>query len=407
MIQAAEAIKKPLARDRSKVKRGFSGNIDRTGGDRGAGLIEGFSVITRGEALGHRMWCDSEFLQQVHDAINAAGDAGLKCRFTHPSLSGDGMGKFLGNLKNASLEGDQVFADLHFSESSHKTPDGDLAEYVMNLAEEDPDKFGSSIVFMHDSEAEEAFYVEHKNEDSGNFESPDPDNKKQYYHVRLQQLFGADIVDDPAANPGGLFHRGQEIAQEATQLMEYALDLEGASLPDLAQFDVDPDRVKKFFERFLDSHGLELTTKKEEEPMTDPKTSQQSEKTESQNAENKTEQSQKTEQTHPAGNKTEPSGRSEYAAELKQFTDAFGAENGTKWFTEPKSFSEAQTEYIGVLKQQLAAKDEEIKGLQEKLSSIDTGETQAFESQNGEGKDGKGGKDGLRNCFNIARRSKN
>lgn len=392
MIQAAEALKKPLKRDRSKTKRGFSGEVIRDGGDRGMGLIKGLSVITRGEALGHDMWCDGEFLQQVHDAINAAGDAGLKCRFTHPSLSGDGMGKFLGNLKNASLKGDQVFADLHFSETSHKTPDGDLAEYVMGFAEEDPDKFGSSIVFMHDRKAEEVFYAENKSEDSGDFQSPDPDNKKNFYHVRLKELYGADIVDDPAANPGGLFHRGQEIAQEATQLMEYALDLEGASLPDLAQFDVDPDRVKKFFERFLDSHGLELTTKKEEEPMTDPKTSQQSQQSE--NKPDGTPENQPTQQSQP-----EQTGRTEYAAELKKYTDAFGSDNGTKWFTENKSFSEAQTEYIGVLKQQLAAKDVEIEGLQEKLSSLNTGETELLESASTEG----GGKKSFRDLVKIRR----
>lgn len=367
MTKASEVIKRPLARDRSNVKRGFTGEVIRDGGDRSAGLIKQFSVITRGEALGHGMWCDAEFLQQVHAAINASGESGLKCRFTHPGLSADGMGKFLGNLKNASLEGDQVYADLHFSESAHKTPDGDLADYVMTFAEEDPDKFGSSIVFLHDAIAEDKFYTKHKNDESGFFESPDPDNKNHYYHVRLEELFGADMVDDPAANPGGLFHRSQEIAQEATQLMEYALDLEGSNLPAMAQFDVDPDRLKKFFNRFLDDHGLELIPKKKEEEMS---------KETSQKPENQPEK--------PA--ETQPS-RSDFTAELQLYVEAFGAENGGKWFSEDKSFEAAQAAQIELLNKQLTAKEEEIKGLKEKLSSIDLGETEALDSKDGENSD--------------------
>lgn len=394
MSKAAEVIKRPLARDKSKTKRGFTGEVIRDGGDRGAGMIKGYSVITRGQALGHGAWVDDTFLQQVTDAINATGDVGHKSRFTHPGLSADGMGKFLGNTKYAVKEGDQVFADLHFSESAHNTPDGDLATYMMDMAEQDPDKFGSSIVFQHDIKAEDQFYADNEDADTGEFKSPDPENKNNYYHVRLSELHAADMVDDPAANPGGLFHREQEIAQEATQLFEYALELEGATLPALAQFDVDPDRVKQFLNRFLDSHGLELTTKKEEEPMTDNKSELQNDTQQTETQTETSQENQTSQQSQP-----EQSGRAEYAAELKKFTDAFGSDYGTKWFTEPKSFSEAQTEYIGILKTQLAAKDEEIKGLQEKLSSINTGETEPFESADVNGSKKKS----LQSCININR----
>lgn len=381
MSKASEVIKRPLARDKSKVKRGFDGEVIRDGGDRGAGLIKNFSVITKGEALGHGMWCDDVFLQQNLDAINAAGEAGLKCRFTHPGLSADGLGKFLGKLKNASKKGDQVFCDLHISKNAHKTPDGDLADYVMSMAEEDPDEFGSSIVFLHDDKAEELFYVEHKNEDSGEFKSPDPQNKKNYYHVRLKQLFGADMVDDPAANPGGLFHREQEIAQEATQLMEYALNLDGAGIPAQVQFDINPDRLKAFLNRFLSDHGLKvIPVKKETEEMTTQKT-------------NPAEKPTETQQT-PA-----PS-RSDFTAELKQFTDAFGGEHGASWFAEGKSFSDAQACQIELLNKQLTAKDETIKDLNEKLAAIDTGEEKGFESKDNEGK----GKKGFASCFRMANR---
>ena len=45
--------------------------------DRVAGVLSGYSVITRGEALGHGMWVDGTFLSQVVEAGNASAK-GLK-----------------------------------------------------------------------------------------------------------------------------------------------------------------------------------------------------------------------------------------------------------------------------------------------------------------------------------------
>jgi hypothetical protein len=99
----------------------------------------------------------SDFLADTTAAINGSNSAsgGVKARFTHPGLSSDGMGRYLGRLTNAQTVGDQVFADLHFAEAATKTPDGNLADYVMTLAAEDPEAFGLSIVFEHDVEASE------------------------------------------------------------------------------------------------------------------------------------------------------------------------------------------------------------------------------------------------------------
>lgn len=380
MPDVSEVLSKPVTMLRSKVSRGKVGNVDREGGDKGAGLISGFSVITRGEALGHYMWCDAEFLQQVHDAINAAGQAGLKVRFTHPGLSADGMGKFLGNVKNASMKGDQVLADLHFSQSAHKTPDGNLASYVMDFAEEDPDKFGSSIVFMPDRKAQELFHIEHKNEDTGEFESPDPDNKKNLEHCRLHELRGADIVDDPAANPNGLFHRGQEIPQNAEALLNYALRIEGAEKPSEFSFGIDPDRFSDYLERYLNNHNLEIISKEEPEEMT---------------KENDTPS-----KPEPTSEELRSQIIAEYNANLDRYIQKFGAENGAKWLGERKSYAEACELHIDELNKQLEAKDEAYAELQKKLDSIDLGEDDPLESGH-VGAGGGGGKKKLTDLFRI------
>lgn len=377
MPSAAEVIKKPVTQDRSKINRGFTGQVDPEGGDRAAGLITGYSVTTRGEALGHGLWCDDVFLAQVNDALTAAGEAGVKSRFTHPGLSADGLGKFLGNTKNPTLKAGQVVADLHFSKSAHNTPDGDLAAHVMDMAENDPDKFGSSIVFDHDWAAAEQFMAEHTDE-TGQFKSPDPANVNNYPHCRLAKLRACDLVDDPAANPGGLFHRGQEIAQEATSLMEYALGLDDTAPPALAQFDVDPGRLKSFFDRFLDEHGLNVVPIKEEtEAMTKEKTAP---------AETQTE-------TPAAPMPT----REEFTAELNRYQEKFGAENGAKWFAENKTMEEALAAQVDLLSKSLTTSEQTIKGLEEKLAAINTGESAPFESQSTE----NGEKKSFREVFNV------
>jgi hypothetical protein len=130
----------PLNRFRTPIARGLKAaekdqpRVVRDGGDYGAGIIYGASIITRGEALGHRMWIDGDMVTQVYAAIDDAGDEGLKARFTHPSLSADGLGSYLGRLKNPQQIGDQTFADIHIAKAARKAPDGDLGGYVMDLA---------------------------------------------------------------------------------------------------------------------------------------------------------------------------------------------------------------------------------------------------------------------------------
>ena len=258
-------LKKPSGLLRGPISQGLrrhgsiASRVEREGGDSGAGLIRGVSVISRGEAVGHDMWIDHEFLAQTEKAINDAGAGGIKSRFTHPGLSGDGLGRLVGRIKDGRVIGDQTFGDLHISETSHTTPDGDLGTHVMDLAEKEPDLFGTSIVFSADEAAENAFTAEHQDR-QGRFVSPDEDNRQQLPHTRLAELRADDLVDEPAANPEGLFHRGDEIADEAERMMSYALSLPGAERPQLTELDVDPQRIRRFVKDYLERHHLTLVS---------------------------------------------------------------------------------------------------------------------------------------------------
>lgn len=268
--QPSKVFRSPVARGLAAPPGpGVSGSspVDPAGGAEGAGLIRGMAVITRGEASGHCMWIDAEFLQSVADAINA-DELGTKARFTHPGLSGDGLGKLLGRVRNASVEGDIVRADLHLAQSAKITPDGDLAQYVLRMAADDPKAFGNSIAFYHDDEAERKFMLEHGAEMQGDpddymwfdrtgFVSPDPLNTENYPHCRLAELRAVDAVDEPAANPEGLFAAGQELPREAELLLDCCFGVSD-KIPKSPVFGVDPQRVVGFFRRYLDRHQLKV-----------------------------------------------------------------------------------------------------------------------------------------------------
>jgi hypothetical protein len=263
MPTIAEPLKAKPRLLRGPIVRAPSANVDRTGGKYGAGKISNVSVITKGEASGHGMWIDDEMLSQVEQAFGADG---VKSRFAHPGLSGDGIGKALGRAYGSAVVDGRVVSDLHLFQAAHESPDGDLAEYVMNLASEDPGGFGMSIAYEPDIGAEDRFFSENEDE-RGGFVSPDPDNTQNLPHARLARLYAVDVVDEPAANPNGLFHR-TSIPADAEAVVAYALGVGGHPGDELS-LGVDPDRVRGFVQRFLDAHGLQLIYKEQLGRMTE------------------------------------------------------------------------------------------------------------------------------------------
>jgi hypothetical protein len=177
--------------------------------DRAAGVIRGYSVITIGPALGHDMHVDATTLKQVADLGNAA-KMGVKSRFDHPSASNTSMGTFLGRSKNFTVVGSKVIADLHLSESAKDAPQGDLYTYVMGLAERDPQAFGASIVF--DGKPEQRLNPDGTSQKDAN-------GRPLPRLARVANLLASDVVDDPAANPGGLFHQGESLASKASAFL--------------------------------------------------------------------------------------------------------------------------------------------------------------------------------------------
>lgn len=241
----------------TKFRIGAFGSVGKV--DRKSRVIYDFSVITVGEALGHGLWIDDVFLSQVAEfGNNSKGGRGIKSRFTHPGMSGDGLGRVLGRAKNFRVIGEKVIGDLHLHDSASETPEGDLAGYIMNLAEEDPEAFGASIVFDIDSEQQSGFMKAHQDK-TGAFKSPDGRNSENYPHARLSALYAADVVDDPAANPDGFFSidGNSELASRAEHIITYALGITDQK-PDVIECGPHPERIRAFFQDYLKRHNLKV-----------------------------------------------------------------------------------------------------------------------------------------------------
>lgn len=353
MIAApASPIAQPLGeRFRADPAKGIASpdapRIERAAGHYGAGLIRGAAVLTRGEAQGHKMWVDRTMLEQAVQHLNAAPN-GLKARFTHPSLSSDGLGTTLGRWHSARLDGDVVRADLHLLPAAAEAPDGNLAEYVLALAEQDPEAFGTSIVFERDKGAEDLFAMTYRDAE-GVFRSPDSDNRRHYKHARIARLRAADAVDEPAANPAGLFHR-QTLAHEAEALAAYALGLTEQP-PELVELDADPERIAAFFRRFLVQHGLRLVPLAQA-PADPPAAS-----------------------AAPAAEApAPPPSPAELRAELSRYVAAFGAEQGAAWWTEGLAWAEALGRHNAALQGVIDQREAELTRLRAAAAGFDRGE---------------------------------
>ncbi len=135
------------------------------GVDRKNNIIHGYVVAQEGPFKSNgRGEFDAKSLATIVALMNA-NQGGTKSRFTHPDMSNDGLGKFLGRVHNPTLstaidartgkEVKAVRADLHFDKTALETPPSGgrpLGDYVMALAESDPGALSSSIVVKVDEE---------------------------------------------------------------------------------------------------------------------------------------------------------------------------------------------------------------------------------------------------------------
>jgi hypothetical protein len=134
-------------------------------------IIEGVSVISVGEAKGHGLFVDATTLQEVKQCAESYA-GGVKVNLDH----GAGIKDIIGFVDNFRIIGDKLVADLNLLENAERRA------YVLEIAEKLPDTFGISIAF------------------SGPVREIDGKS-----FASCTELYSADLVQTPAANPTGLF----------------------------------------------------------------------------------------------------------------------------------------------------------------------------------------------------------
>jgi hypothetical protein len=135
------------------------------------GFVRGCSVLTEGEATGHGIHIDSTSIELARK-ISASFTGGIKVKMEHTY----GVDKIIGALRNFRTDGKQLRADLQLLKAHP------AFNFVRELIEKQPTTFGLSISFSFSREKIDG---------------------KDY--VRFEDVYSVDIVDRPAANPGGLF----------------------------------------------------------------------------------------------------------------------------------------------------------------------------------------------------------
>lgn len=245
-------------------------SADRPEVDREARVMRGVAVITRGEALGHRLWIDETMLHQVIAAGNANAAKGIPMRWSHPSLCNDGMGKQVGRAFGFRYDPktQSVRADVRFYQKTTGQR-AELIETIFDLAQEDPEVLGLSIDFYRDLKAEEDFMAAHSDPDGGGFTSPDPDNVENFPHCRLAKLSYIDFVNEPAANPSGLFSAPVAMSVVEPTVWElFDAFRSGTIDPMLAErfkatFGISFDVALSLFRSYMDARGLVIVPRNE------------------------------------------------------------------------------------------------------------------------------------------------
>jgi hypothetical protein len=207
--------------------------------DRQNGVIYGRVLAEKGQFKTRRGEFDDKSLDLIH-GLAADHPNGLKARFTHPALSSDGLGKFLGRDRNIRRDGDRILGDLYLDRTALQTPPSGgkpLGVYVMDLAESDPGALGSSLVLKADKEQRLDADGTAAKDDKGNALPP---------VWRPTKLHACDVVDDGDAVHGAFL--SADLPDHIVREVAAALDSQFSGC-DRATVEA---RGRAFLSRYLD-----------------------------------------------------------------------------------------------------------------------------------------------------------
>jgi hypothetical protein len=177
------------------------------------GVLQGVSVITKGEAKGHGLFVDDGTLTTFLSAVQSR-TGGVPVKMDH----GGGFAQIVGKLENFRIEGDSLRADLHLIQAH------EAYRRIVEMAEKMPEGFGLSAAFDYD-----------------------PEKSEGKTRPRCKEIHSVDLVDTPAANPTGLF---QSVDSPTKGMAE--------------NIEAEKSLFARFKGIFVDQENAELTTARAE-----------------------------------------------------------------------------------------------------------------------------------------------
>ena len=327
--------------------------------DRAARVVFGCSLMQAGDLNpgDSRNWTvTSETLLQALE-LGGRGNNGLKARFTHPNMSSDGMGSYLGRWKNLRLDGDTLRADLHIADAAFSSPQGDLGTYVMEMADSEPDMFGVSLATELDLENLSEFEMQQQT----------TGDASARWSMQFTAVRAGDVVDEPAATRGGMFDLmtvdKRNLPAQATALLQtYFGDAEPA---------VVRSRIDGFLDRYFSNKGATM-------PDETPSPVEDITPTETPTAQ------LETPPTIPATPATEFG-----SSDLGEYMSTFGDADGARMFRDRVPFQTALIQHLASLRgtiQDLSAENAQVKARSAELAKAMHGETEPVNVGQGEKK---------------------
>ena len=213
-------------------------------------IISNVSCCTEGEAKGHGVHLDSSFIKDVAK-LGGEWKTGLLSRFGHPSMSSEALGTAVGRFKNFNTVDEngvlKATADIHFYKDANQK---DVDE-LLKLAKEDPEAFGTSIVFKAGRKYKKDETCENIYEDEENYNSID---SKRY--TEIESLLACDFVDEPAAN-NGLFSSQEMLSAKVFNFIEENQEL-------VSLLEKDPEKMFEYIRKYKTIKEFEMGDKPKE-----------------------------------------------------------------------------------------------------------------------------------------------
>jgi hypothetical protein len=199
--------------------------------DRENDVLKNVSIANFGKNK-NESYFDEKFISDLVEKGNAQTQ-GVKSRFGHPSMCATSLGTYIGRYKNFNVQNGNCFADLYLDPITKKTQvEGKgimMYDYIMDMAENNPDMFGNSIHITH---------VKNEN----------PVLKEGYAVLELNDITSSDLVDDPAATDALFSSNPNDLGVIVTQFLD-----ENPAL--FESVNKNPAIIEDFFERYFNYYN--------------------------------------------------------------------------------------------------------------------------------------------------------